>query len=531
MEKISTTFLQSKRWRNKGLITEWLTLAFGLLLLLAFIGIWFLSEKKAIVNRVNENLVLQAQRVASSLERQLNSIHYGHINIKNELEEGLATQTDRTPFIYKRLNAFTQILPLAQDIKLINAQGQLEAASDNAPTHLSQAEENLLQESLNEPPKNIFYLLKESNSPGHLQLFFANKLTTPNKEFYGLFITRLSNDHLAVLLNEVFIAADTRVGIVNSEGLILAAAENNFNLLGKRLISYNTTLKKHLDLGAETSLFETDVNSTGERRLVIMYNFLPNQPQLNENLTIVISRNVETLLAGLHRLTAKLLVFYIFLATLSWAALFFVQRKRKDAYKQIQQAQDKLLISNEELEKANAKLTRQSHQLELLAFQDGLTGIANRRSLDDNLDEAWQACLTAKQPLAFIMLDIDFFKKYNDHYGHQQGDKCLRQIAAVLAETFVWPTGKLARFGGEEFACFMPNASLAVAVEFAEKLRLAIAVLNLPHAKSEAAPHVTLSLGVACLEPNGKNGLAELIKTADLALYKAKQNGRNQVAS
>lgn len=531
IDNIKTAFLQSKNWRNKGLVTEWVALVFGLLLLLVFIGLWFLSEKQAVINRVNENLALQAERVKSSLDRQLLSIHFAHINIKNEVSDGLATQTDRTPFIYKRLNAFTQILPLSEDVKLIDTQGAVRIMSDNSPKALTPAEASLLNQLVANKPSNFFYMLRDAKKLDSLQLFYASKMKTPDKKFHGLLITKLSNDHLAVLLSEVFIAADTRVGIVNSSGLIVAAAKNNLNLLGRNLVSYDSTLKHHLESGMETSLFQTDVNSTGERRLVMMQSFVPSHTELNENITIVISRNLDTVLASLHSLTTKLIFFYLFIVLVSFVALFAVQIKRKDAYTQIQLAQDELLVTNQELAKANTQLTRQSHQLELLAFQDGLTGIANRRLLDEKLDAAWQTCLEAQQPLAFIMLDIDYFKKYNDHYGHQQGDVCLRKVAAKLAEKFMWPEGKLARFGGEEFACLLPNASLEEAVKVAEKLRQAVASLRLEHINSDVINYVTLSLGAASFVPTEDKRLADLVEAADAALYQAKAAGRNQVAS
>lgn len=531
IDNIKTAFSQSKNWRNKGLVTEWVALVFGLLLLLVFIGLWFLSEKQAVINRVNDNLVSQANRVAANLERQLLATHFAHLNIKIEVQEGLATQTNRTPFIYKRLNAFTQILPLVKNVKLADTQGKIKIASDNAATQLSSSEAELLQQLKKQKPNNLFFLINEITATDQFQLFFANQLTTPENKLHGLLITQFNTDHLAVLLDEAFIAKDTRALILNSQGIAIAAAEANSNLVGQNFYNFGNALKQHLESGAQVSLVKTNETTRKDERLIIHHNFQPNHPQINDDLIIVISRSLSDVLASLNKLTKKLITIYFFIALVSFIGLHFAQRKRKEAYDQIQLTQEELVATNKELADANSKLTRQSHQLELLAFQDGLTAIANRRSLDDNLDAAWQNCLKTQEPLAFIMLDIDFFKKYNDHYGHQQGDICLRQVAAVLAETFIWPKGKLARFGGEEFACLMPNASLEDALKQADELRLAVAALNLPHIESSVASHVTLSLGVAYLQPSANTSLAQLVRAADTALYKAKQSGRNQVAS
>lgn len=167
--------------------------------------------------------------------------------------------------------------------------------------------------------------------------------------------------------------------------------------------------------------------------------------------------------------------------------------------------------------------------LQSLATKDGLTGLANRRSLDDKLQLEWKCAQRAGTSLAFILADVDHFKHYNDHYGHPKGDECLRSVASAIGAAVFRPADMTARYGGEEFAIVMPNTDQAGAQAVAERICVAIRALNIPHAASETAPHLTLSLGVAALLPDATSSLETLVADADAALYRAKRSGRNRV--
>ncbi|CEG57241.1 sensor domain-containing diguanylate cyclase [Legionella fallonii] len=166
--------------------------------------------------------------------------------------------------------------------------------------------------------------------------------------------------------------------------------------------------------------------------------------------------------------------------------------------------------------------------LQEMSYQDGLTGIANRRRFDEYFSQEWNRALRHGQPLAIIMADLDFFKSYNDSFGHQAGDECLKKIALKLKSNILRLTDLLARYGGEEFVCVLPGTNLAAAKLLAEKLRLAVCSLKLPHPNSTVSPYVTISLGVACCSPC-EDMPNNLLKAADAALYQAKTLGRNRV--
>lgn len=162
---------------------------------------------------------------------------------------------------------------------------------------------------------------------------------------------------------------------------------------------------------------------------------------------------------------------------------------------------------------------------------DGLTGIANRRRFNDTMLTEWNRAKRSGSTLSILMVDIDFFKNYNDTYGHLEGDECLRKVALALKNGLKRPADLVARWGGEEFACILPETGHAEALTIAEDLRRSIMELAIPHKGSIIEKFVTVSMGVATISPSENEEFESLIKKADDALYKAKERGRNRVFS
>jgi len=186
---------------------------------------------------------------------------------------------------------------------------------------------------------------------------------------------------------------------------------------------------------------------------------------------------------------------------------------------------------NQELEEANERLLEANRRLERLSQLDSLTEIANRRAFDDALALEWRRCGRALGPLALVMVDIDCFKDFNDHYGHRRGDECLRQVATALRDGAHRAGDLVARYGGEEFALLLPSLDAEHAAAFGESLRARVQALAIEHACSPIAPVVTISAGVAALVPRKDLSPATLMDAADRALYRAKREGRNRVAT
>lgn len=179
--------------------------------------------------------------------------------------------------------------------------------------------------------------------------------------------------------------------------------------------------------------------------------------------------------------------------------------------------------------KTHLTLKAQADLLRSLVFVDGLTGVANRRRFDEALQIEWRRCRRSGAPLTLLMIDIDHFKRYNDHYGHQIGDACLQKIAAALKAGLKRAHDLVARYGGEEFVCLMPECDYPAGQNKAEELRAAVAALGIPHADSPTANRVTLSIGIAVMHPDGESGPEALVAAADAALYEAKNGGRDRV--
>ncbi len=217
-------------------------------------------------------------------------------------------------------------------------------------------------------------------------------------------------------------------------------------------------------------------------------------------------------------LTAYAFAFYVLVLVVSVYALATRRSKIELAHKV-----SELLEVKEALEKANAELAR-------LSTIDGLTGLPNRRKLDEELSQRLAAAKRERHDLSILMLDLDFFKRYNDHYGHGKGDDCLKRISSALTSALERTTDFVARYGGEEFLIILPYTDRAGAATVAERIRRVVESLNIPHQSSEVSPFVTISIGIISVLPGPDQRVDGLLHDVDEALYRAKQNGRNRTS-
>lgn len=184
-----------------------------------------------------------------------------------------------------------------------------------------------------------------------------------------------------------------------------------------------------------------------------------------------------------------------------------------------------------ERKKTEEKLIALQKELEALSFKDGLTNIANRRRFDVSLEREWESARSNGQPLSMLLFDIDFFKQYNDLYGHVRGDRCLVDIAQTLSLALDGPRDLVARYGGEEFVVLLPQADASVARKVAERCQRLIQKQAIPHAESPHGQQITVSIGVGTVVPDGTMKAASFIEAVDQQLYAAKKNGRNCIQS
>ena len=180
-----------------------------------------------------------------------------------------------------------------------------------------------------------------------------------------------------------------------------------------------------------------------------------------------------------------------------------------------------------ERKKQEQQLEILQRQLEEFSYKDGLTGIANRRLFDEFFAREWQSAIRLQQPLSILLIDLDYFKQYNDQHGHLQGDQCLREIAQLWTTCCSRPRDLVSRFGGEEFAIVLPETDETAAIQIAESLLQALNNAKLPHCASTISDYVSCSIGVKTIIPTEQQDRVGFLSEVDQNLYYAKQNGRN----
>ena len=223
--------------------------------------------------------------------------------------------------------------------------------------------------------------------------------------------------------------------------------------------------------------------------------------------------------AGAHDYIKKPINKVEFLARVKAALSFRKEMKKRKA-------------REEELIEISQKLSKANKKLEKMASVDGLTGLANRRLFDKAIKKEFKRAKREENNISLIMADIDNFKDYNDTYGHQAGDDCLKKIAKVLKKSTKRPADLAARYGGEEFAIILPATDKQGAIKLAEEIRKKVISLKLEHKESDVSDYVTISFGVNSTKPHNKvdeESIEKFIENADKALYEAKENGRNRV--
>ncbi len=219
---------------------------------------------------------------------------------------------------------------------------------------------------------------------------------------------------------------------------------------------------------------------------------------------------------------------------------YLQDRKIDEQNYRLLQLNQELAQANQELQRVveqqseiiaarTAELERANQELMQLSITDSLTQLANRRHFDAVLSQEWLSAIREKNSLAMILADVDFFKRYNDEYGHHAGDLCLQQVAQLIQQAVHRPRDLVARYGGEEFVVVLPSTDATGAALIAENIRQALYAAQIPHQASLIKPYLTLSFGIAAMLPVPQNSPLVLFNAADQALYQAKQQGRNQI--
>jgi adenylate cyclase len=207
--------------------------------------------------------------------------------------------------------------------------------------------------------------------------------------------------------------------------------------------------------------------------------------------------------------------------------LLNLQRSYRQLEEYAQTLELKVQERTQELDRSQAALQAANQELQRLVNWDSLTEIANRRRFDEYLSQEWQRCLRDRLPLSLILGDVDYFKRYNDTYGHQAGDRCLHSVAGAIKKAVKRPADLVARYGGEEFTVVLPNTNAQGAEQVAKLIQQELRQLCIPHESSQVSQFVTLSLGIASQIPDLDRSPETLLAATDRSLYQAKERGRN----
>lgn len=265
--------------------------------------------------------------------------------------------------------------------------------------------------------------------------------------------------------------------------------------------------------------------TAGRGQFVAMAGFLVVAPAFLGRVAAAASGQIESILSNNWMQAATLLSG---IASLLLIGTGFISMVQERAEHELAKSRETLGNQHLKLKEFASALQSANRRLTELSITDSLTGLANRRHFDEVLNSEWARAQRQKKTLTLFMLDVDFFKPYNDRYGHQAGDECLKRLALVLRSSLRRPDDLVARYGGEEFAIIATDLDRSKSVDFANRLCRTVSTLSIPHQESPYHA-ITVSIGVSCVTPDDSGNAASLIKSADGALYLAKNAGRNCV--
>ncbi|MDR3563339.1 MAG: diguanylate cyclase [Negativicutes bacterium] len=463
------------------------------------------------VMRANGNLAMAFEENVRQELRQMDEVL---LYLKGEYEKNGRI----TPVMLSRIES-TKSLPVVH-ISLTDAQGRYVVSSRPDFVGLDISAGDVFV-ALSQPQGQQPYIAKPTIGRITKQWLFhvARRLNNPDGSFAGVAVVAVDNSYFADFYRKMQLPKEYLIALTGRDGIIRLRQMGERSDAGMDISQ--APMFRYVEQAPSGAYVGEGI--VDKVRRIFSYRAMPDYPLV---LSVSVSK-AEALNDFYQRrdryyttATVASLVLVGVFGLLIWV-VEALRRSRTELERRVVQRTSELEDANEELQAVNEELKR-------LSLVDGMTGLANRRYFDDYLQHEWRSAQRRKKPLAMIMGDVDFFKNYNDIYGHQFGDECLKSIAAALRNGVERSTDLVARYGGEEFAIILPDTDAQGALFLAEKLRSEIEALGMEHRQSPEG-HVTISLGVAAIVPNKKSGPMGLITAADMSLYQAKQAGRNCV--
>lgn len=494
---------------------------------LAFVAVAFLSfallagwraweEHRAELN--------QARIASANLARSLMQHTEDTLKLADTVLTGIVERAEagkRSNQEFERLEAlfrrYVADRPQFNGLILFDEKGHYRVSSHDSMPAESNQDRAYFQYHLNNPGKHAYVGPPiKSRSTGDWIVTVSKRIDDRNGRFAGVALATIKMDYFRAFHSDFDIGPRSVMFVAFENGVILTRRPFNEDVIGTRI--KNTVVTPQNFTVRPVGSFSARSGIDGVERLY-SYRYLDSYP-----LVAVIGLSRDDVLT---KWQTAMLVYAVGLVGLGLLLGFMGWR--------LLHAIRMALHSEKNLIETHASLKRVNRTLEAMALQDGLTGLANRRQFDTVLATEYKRALRTGLPLSVMMLDIDYFKQFNDIYGHPEGDRCLKQVSETLSRAIARAGDLVARYGGEEFSILLPNTELGTAEMLAQRVCIAIENLGLPHSGSPLGK-VTASVGVASLMP--ATGIAhqmthqdDLVQAADRALYIAKRNGRNQVCA
>lgn len=498
----------------RNFFIEWIFLIFFLLTISIFVSYILFHQNEDILEREEERLLTQAKILNDNLLNQINSINQALLSIRSIAENESVLEQKNKEHLEEHLRTFVKVLPYLRTFIVLDKEGQVKATNRTDILGFNYSSRDYFINVKNNPSKGKLYI----NAPyktllGAWTINLAVMLSDEKGDFNGMVLAVFEPLELMKTLESVFYSSDMRTSIIHGNGTLFLIAPQKDEVLGKKINAEDSFLYKHKLGNKLNSIYRGISYIANDERLVAFYTVKPKNIDIDLPLYITVSRDLNALYMNIKNEIYMVVSLVLILILSSIFGLYLLQRKRYLArVKELDQEEEKKKI------------------LETYAYIDSVTEIANRRYFDQFLDKEWRYCQRNGKDLSIVLIDIDNFKLYNDKYGHQAGDECLKKVARVLDDNLNRSHDFIARYGGEEFICILPSTNIEDAKVICEKLRVEIENLEIPHENSKVSNILTISIGVSSIVPTEEIQIEDLIRKADNALYLSKKSGRNRVS-